>query len=184
MTTDKPTIVGLSGSLRKASFNSALLRALQKLELPLSLRVHDYSDVPLYNGDLDGDDKPAGVQRLKDAIAAADGLLIATPEYNYGIPGVLKNALDWASRPAFKSVLVGKPVAVVSTSPGLTGGVRAQAQLKAVLLGVLAAPFPHPETVIPQVSGKLDGDAITDTPTREALERMLTRYAGFLSGQA
>jgi NAD(P)H-dependent FMN reductase len=118
----KTTLVGLSGSLRRESFNTLLLRAAQRL-CPdgTTLDVQSIESVPLYNFDVEqADGIPAAVTELKDAIAAADGLLIATPEYNNSIPGVLKNAIDWLSRPAddIPRVFGQRPVAIIGASPG------------------------------------------------------------------
>ncbi|MCA9568628.1 MAG: NAD(P)H-dependent oxidoreductase, partial [Myxococcales bacterium] len=129
------SILGLSGSLRAASTNTALLRTAAEL-LPddVTLTVHDYRNVPLYDDDLDA--KPEGVLRLEAAVRAADGVLVAVPEYNHSVPGVLKNALDWASRPAYASVFRDKPTGVMSAATGFVGGARGQQHLKIVLSGM------------------------------------------------
>lgn len=130
-------LVGISGSLRSHSFNTGLLRTAEAgLPAGARLEIASIADVPLYNADAEAADGiPPGVTRLKDAIAGADGLLIATPEYNNGIPGVLKNALDWASRPPadIKRVFGGKPVAILGASPGGFGTVLAQNALLPVM---------------------------------------------------
>ena len=123
-------LVGISGSLRQGSFNTALLRAAGDL-MPdgATLEIRSIAEIPLYNGDLEqSDGVPAAVTALKEAIAAADGLLIATPEYNNSIPGVLKNTIDWLSRPAsdIPRVFGGKPVAVMGASPGPFGTILSQ----------------------------------------------------------
>jgi len=128
-------IFGLSGSLRRASHNRALLEAAAR-ELPdgVELRIFErLGDIPPYNEDLDVEPAPEPVVALREAIASADGILIATPEYNGSIPGQLKNALDWASRPFPDSSLKGKPAAVVGASMGLFGALWAQAELRKVL---------------------------------------------------
>jgi chromate reductase len=128
-------ILGLSGSLRRASHNRALLEAAGR-ELPdgVELKVFDrLGEIPPYNEDLDVDPAPEAVAALREAITSADGILIATPEYNGSIPGQLKNALDWASRPFPDSSLKGKPAAVVGASKGLFGALWAQAELRKVL---------------------------------------------------
>jgi chromate reductase, NAD(P)H dehydrogenase (quinone) len=129
-------ILGISGSLRRDSHNTALLRAAADMLPPgAELELFDgLRDVPPYDADLDTPElQGPGVDALKDAIERADAVLIATPEYNHSIPGVLKNALDWASRPVNKSVLRGKPVAVVGASTGLFGAVWSQAETRKVL---------------------------------------------------
>jgi chromate reductase, NAD(P)H dehydrogenase (quinone) len=124
------TLVGLSGSLRRGSYNSALLAAAASLAPAGSeLRIETIRDIPLYDGDAEASDGiPAVVQRLKDAIAAADGLLLVTPEYNNAMPGVLKNAIDWLSRPPadIARVFRGRPVALIGASPGGFGTILAQ----------------------------------------------------------
>jgi len=117
-------LLGLSGSLRKESASTALLKSLEKLVRDKAeLSIFSLAEIPLYNGDIDGDSKPASVEALRQAILLADGLVISSPEYNYGMPGVLKNALDWASRPAYASPLKGKHVLLFTSSPSPYGGV-------------------------------------------------------------
>lgn len=128
-------ILGLNGSLRRDSYNGKLLRLAEELlgssaELQLFTRL---AELPAYNQDADVDPAPEPVRRLRQAIARADGVLIATPEYNASIPGALKNALDWASRPFPDNVLRGKPVAIIGASTGLFGAVWAQAELGKVV---------------------------------------------------
>ena len=125
-------ILGISGSLRRDSHNTRLLRAAAEMLPPgAELELFDgLGDVPPYNEDVDVEPAPAGVERLRRAIAEADALLIGTPEYNASVPGVLKNAVDWASRPFPDNVLRGKPVAVIGASTGLFGAVWAQAELR------------------------------------------------------
>ncbi|MCA9709558.1 MAG: NAD(P)H-dependent oxidoreductase [Myxococcales bacterium] len=171
-------ILGIPGSLRRASLNRALLVTAQELAPEgMELQIADLRPIPLYDADLDDPAPLAAVEAFKQQIAAADAVLLATPEYNYGIPGVLKNAIDWASRPAYRSVFAGKPCAIVSASPSPMGGVRAQAQLKVVLLGMAAEVFPYPELVVPQAQHKFEGDRLTDPPTREALGKLLGNLA-------
>jgi len=120
-------IAGISGSLRQASFSTALIKLLARhLQPAIELSLVDIRDVPLYNEDLDGDEKPAAVHAVNTAIAQADAVLFVTPEYNHGVPGVLKNTLDWISRPVFNSVLKNKPATIITSSLAFTGGVRAQ----------------------------------------------------------
>ncbi|MGB5547059.1 MAG: NAD(P)H-dependent oxidoreductase [Polyangiales bacterium] len=178
-------LLGISGSLRADSLNSMLLRAMQKL-VPdgATLTVRSVADVPLYNGDLDVEGGPDGVRSLKADIDAADGLVIATPEYNYGVPGVLKNAIDWVSRPAFKSVLVGKPVAIVGAAPGIVGTARAQAELRNVLFGTLAEVFPHPEVLVGQAHQRMADGKLTDEASRKIIADMLDRYVARIGRSA
>jgi chromate reductase len=120
------------------------------------------ASIPMYNADLDGDHRPEPVVALKNAIRDANGLLIVSPEYNYGVPGVLKNALDWASRPGYQSVLKGKPVLVITSSPGMSGGARAQSQLRQTFAGTLSRIVAVPEVLVPQVQMKIQDGRLTD----------------------
>lgn len=162
------TLIGLSGSLRSQSYSTGILRTLQESTPEgIELVIHDLAEVPLYNQDRDGADAPAEVRALRDAIAAADGLVIATPEFNYGIPGVLKNALDWASRPYGAAALRGKPVVTMSASPAFTGGVRALAQLHETLLATQSLIVSRPQTVIAQVHEKFETGRLSDPAALE-----------------
>ncbi len=129
-------LIALSGSLRKASLNTALLQAASRL-MPdgASLSVHTLHGIPLYDGDVEAQGMPAAVSTLRAAIQAADGLLIATPEYNHSIPGVLKNGLDWLSRPPAegRKTFGGKPVALIGASPGGFGTIQSQDAMLTVL---------------------------------------------------
>lgn len=176
-------LIGVSGSLRAGSYNTALLRAAAEL-VPdgTTLEVVSIDSVPLYNADLDVDVGPEPVRLLKRKIADADGLVIASPEYNYGVPGVLKNAIDWASRPAYTSVLARKPVAIMGASMSLSGSVRAQAQLKQVLLGTLSLVFPYPEVAVGVCHTKFDEGRLADDATRAIVEKMLAAFVNWLEG--
>lgn len=152
-------LLGISGSLRTNSFSSAILAALA--DATASQAVFEYADigsVPHFNQDLYIDPLPQAVQHLRDQILQADGLVIVSSEYNHGIPGVLKNALDWASRPHNLSPLRDKPVLIVTSSPAVTGGVRAQCQIRETVISALARPVNTPEIVVGQVGTKfVDG---------------------------
>lgn len=162
------SLLGLSGSLRTGSHSTAILHALaEKLPGDTELRIQNYAEVPLYNQDVDGPDAPPAVHALRDAIAAADGLVIVTPEYNYGLPGVLKNALDWASRPYGAAALAGKPVVTMSNSPAFTGGVRALSQLHETLLATQSLIVPRPQTVIGEVHKKIEDGRLADPASLE-----------------
>lgn len=156
-------LLGLSGSLRHASSNTAVLRTLQ-LRMPegIALKLHPLTDLPLYNGDFDTEEPPVAVARLREAIRQADGLVLCTPEYNAGTSGVMKNALDWASRPPQTSPLRGKHALIISASPAVTGGARAHAQLREALASTLSRVTVHPAVVIPQVFEKLKDGLLTD----------------------
>lgn len=174
-------ILGLSGSLRAASTNTALLREAGAVA-PDNVTVTLGSiDMPLYNGDLDTSPGPAPVEALKSAIEGADGLLIASPEYNYSVSGPLKNAIDWVSRPAYRSVLAHKPVGVLGTAHGAAGSARAQGHLKLIMLGCLSEVFPHPEFLLPAAAQAFEDGQLRDEDTRAALGRYMARYAEWLS---
>src|SRR3954454_6950905 len=152
-------ILGLSGSLRRGSHNTKLLRTAATL-LPAGAELEVYDrlrDVPAYDADLDVEPADPGVARLREALIEADGVLIATPEYNGSLPGVLKNALDWASRPFPDNALRGKPVAVIGASTGLFGAVWAQAETRKVL-GVIGADVLDGELPVGQAATAFDGD--------------------------
>lgn len=135
-------VLVLIGSLRKASFSRKLALAAASLGPEgMTFEIADGRDLPLYDQDLDGEEKPAAVARLLDQVSGADGLVFITPEFNYGIPASLKNAIDWASRPAFKSPLKDKPALVLALSPAPAGGARAHGSLTTVLAGTLTPVF-------------------------------------------
>src|SRR5262245_65082316 len=124
-------VLGVAGSLRLGSLNRALLRAaVARAPEGMAIETFDLIDVPLYNGDVEAAGDPPGVAAFKDAIRAADAVLFVTPEYNHGVPGVMKNAVDWASRPARDAALNGKPVGIIGASPGQVGTARGQSQLR------------------------------------------------------
>jgi chromate reductase len=168
-------ILGLSGSLRSGSHNTALLRAAA-MSLPSGAELEVYDglrDLPPYDADLDVEPVDPAVAHLREAIAAADGVLISTPEFNGSIPGALKNALDWASRPFPDNALRGKPVAVVGASTGLFGAVWAQAETKKVL-GIIGADVLDGELPVGQASGAFGDDGhLVEPDLRNALEELL-----------
>jgi chromate reductase len=159
----KPRLLGLSGSLRKASYNTAILVALADVVADkASLDLFPLNDVPVYDQDADSGTPPASVIALRAAIGESDGVVIASPEYNAGISGAMKNALDWASRPYGKSTLTGKPVLTLTSSPAFTGGARAQAQLNETLTAIAAQIVLRPQTVIGAVHEKMTNGQFTD----------------------
>jgi chromate reductase, NAD(P)H dehydrogenase (quinone) len=167
-------IVGISGSLRKASFNTLLLKLLKEKAAPcILIEVVALDHIPLYNEDLDRLPQIPEVAEFRNKISASDGVLIVTPEYNHGVPGVLKNALDWASCPAFNSCFKGKSVSIISSSPAFTGGVRAQYQLREVLVSMYAHLVTGPEVVVANVNSKFAGNAYTDDDGLEFVLRTL-----------
>jgi chromate reductase len=175
-------ILAFAGSLRRASYNRSLLAAAQELAPPtLSLEVFDLIDVPLYNGDVEAQGDPPAVQALKAAIAAADGVLIATPEYNHGVPAVTKNAVDWASRPPRGAPLGGKPVGIIGASPGQTGAARGQSQLRQAFEFTNSYCMPQPELLVFRAHEKFDdAGRLTDEATRTYLGRYLTAFEAWV----
>ena len=168
-------ILGFTGSLRRGSYNMAALRAAGKL-LPegAALEIADLSEIPFFNEDLEAEGTPQPVTVFKTKIAQADALLIATPEYNFSIPPVLKNALDWASR-GDETPVKGKPLAIMSASPGMLGGARVQYHLRQVLVGLDVRTLNNPEVFITRADKKFDeAGNLADEPTRAAVARLLT----------
>jgi chromate reductase, NAD(P)H dehydrogenase (quinone) len=150
-------ILGIAGSLREGSYNRALLRAAREL-LPdgVELEELDLRTLPFYDADVEAVGDPEPVVALKEAIREADALLIATPEHNRGVPGVLKNAIDWASRPPLASPLTGKPVAIMGASTGRGGTARAQEQLLSALEFSRASVLEQPEVLVPEAYMRFD----------------------------
>jgi chromate reductase, NAD(P)H dehydrogenase (quinone) len=150
-------LLGIAGSLREGSYNRGLLRAAREL-MPedVELVEFDIGSLPFYDGDVEAAGDPEAVVALKDAIRDADALLIATPEYNRGVPGVLKNAVDWASRPPLGSPLAGKPVALMGASTGRGGTALAQQQLRAALEFPRATVLDEPEVLVPEAYLRFD----------------------------
>jgi chromate reductase, NAD(P)H dehydrogenase (quinone) len=167
-------ILGLSGSLRQGSHNTSLLRAAARALPPgAELEIFDgLRDLPLYDEDLDVEPALGEVQRLRDAIATADGLLIATPEHNGTMPAALKNAIDWASRPFPDNALKGKPVAVIGASTGLFGAIWAQGDARKSL-GVAGADVLDNELPVGRAHAVLVDDELLDDDLRGALDELL-----------
>jgi chromate reductase, NAD(P)H dehydrogenase (quinone) len=165
-------LLGLSGSIRKGSVNTAILSSLsERLGDAATLTVFPLNDVPLYNADLENPRVPAAVQALKDAIEQSDGIILCTPEYNHGMSGVLKNAIDWASRPVFASPLRRKPTLLMTSSPGFVGGARAHAQMQETMASVLARVVLRPQVVIAGVMQKVvDGKLVDEATIKFCLE--------------
>src|SRR3984957_3164727 len=169
-------VVGISGSLRRASFSTSLLKVLAEKAAPvIDMQVVTLEDIPLYNEDLDQNPETPSVAAFKKIIAESDGVLITTPEYNHGVPGVLKNALDWASRPVFESCFKDKPVSIISSSKAFTGGVRAQYQLRETLISMHAHLVMGPEVVVGGVHAKLAEDVYLDENGLTFMLRSLDR---------
>ncbi|MDQ5856893.1 MAG: NAD(P)H-dependent oxidoreductase [Acidobacteriota bacterium] len=174
-------VLGVAGSLRAGSFNRSLLRAAAEL-VPAGMEIRTFEglgEIPPYNADVEAAGDPAPVVAWKDAIRNADALLFVTPEYNYGVPGVLKNAFDWASRPAGKSPspLNRKPAGIMGVSGGNSGTARAQLALRQSFVFTETYGMLRPEVLVPRGAEKFDGDGrLTDERTREAVRKFLEAF--------
>lgn len=177
-TIERVRILGISGSLRKVSFSTALLTILAQRAAPaVDLQVVTLDDIPFYNEDLDIAPGIPAVNALKQAVAASDAVLFSTPEYNHGIPGVLKNALDWLSRPVFNSCFKDKPVSIITSSLAFTGGVRAQYQLRETLISMQAHIVPGPEVVIGNVHHKFSQGIYNDEAGLDFMLKSVARLS-------
>lgn len=174
-------ILGISGSLRRASFNTGLLRAARDVSGEgILLDIRGCGDIPLYNQDLE--EKPAPVEHFFEAIRDCDAFLFASPEYNHSVPGGLKNAIDWASRPAYASILAHKPAAILSASKSIVGGARMQSHLHQILGSTLTSIYPHPEFLVPLAPGKFDDTGrLTDPETLDRLKKYLDGFTAWAS---
>lgn len=172
---DKQRIVAFSGSLRAASYNTAALRAAMTLApADCEIELLDISQLPLYNQELDGDAAPPLVRELAVKVAGADAILFATPEYNYSIPGVLKNAIDWLSRQQ-PQPFTDKPAAIMSASMGLLGGARAQYHLRQIMICLNVHFINKPEVMIAHAHQKFDkAGLLQDAETQEFIELLIT----------
>lgn len=178
---DRPvTILGFAGSLRKNSYNKAILRAAYELAPEdAKLEIFDLEGIPPFNQDSETR-MPAKVKEFKAKIKAADAILIVTPEYNFSVPGVLKNAIDWASRPFGDNSFAGKPVALMSASTGMLGGARAQYHLRQIFVFLDMYPVNKPEVIVPFASQKIGKDgSVTDETTREIIKELLEKLVAW-----
>ena len=183
------TLIGISGSLRKGSYNSAVLRAAASLLPPeCELAIESIRDIPLYDGDVEAEQGiPAAVARLKDLIAAADALVLITPEYNNGIPGVTKNAIDWLTRPPADSARVwrGKPVALAGASPGNFGTILSQNAWLAVFRALQAELWSGSRLMIPRANTLLDAQGeIGDAPTRDRIRTFMAEFVAHVRARS
>jgi NAD(P)H-dependent FMN reductase len=181
------TLVGVSGSLRRGSFNTALLRAATEL-MPAGaqLTIGSIRGIPLYDADLEAEGIPQPVTELKDAIAAADGLLLATPEYNNSMAGVLKNTVDWLSRPPadIKRVFGGKAIAILGATPGNFGTTLAQVAWLPVLRTLGTRPWCGGRLLVSRANKVFDeSGAITDNAVKEQLQQFLRGFVEFAASQ-
>lgn len=176
------TIGIICGSLRKNSYNRIIAQALTEMDDSVEFRWIEINDLPLFNEDLEINGDPETVTSFKSAIRDVDGIMIVSPEYNSGIPGVLKNALDWASRPAKSSVLSKKPVGVIGATPGGMGTAFAQMQTRQILEAMQAHVLPFQKVLISQVHEKIDSEqqVLTDEKTKRYLQRYLQQFMNWI----
>jgi chromate reductase len=175
-------VLGFAGSLRQASFNRALLRAARDAAPEgMALEIFDLAVVPLYDGDVEAAGDPPGVADFKAKIHAADGVLMVSPEYNHGVPGVMKNAVDWASRPPQAAALAGKPVGIIGASPGITGSARGQSQLRQAFEFTNSYCMPQPELLVFRAHEKFDAAGrLTDEATASHLSGYLQAFMAWV----
>lgn len=180
-------ITGIAGSLRKDSFNRALLRAAAELAPDdVDIRPGSIDDIPLYNGDVEKEGIPDAVTRLKQDIVESNALLLVSPEYNHGIPGVMKNVIDWLSRPPsdIKQVYRGRPVAVIGATPGPGGTRMAQAAWLPTLRALGTRPWFGGQLYVPKAGEVFDDDGeLVNEETQERLSKFLQGFADFVNEQ-
>ena len=177
---NKLNVLGFAGSLRAGSYNKALLRAAAEL-MPenVNLEIFDIAGIPVFNQDIEAD-MPDIVKDFKSKIRKADAILISTPEYNYSVPGVLKNAIDWASRPYGDNPFDEKPVAIMSASIGMLGGARAQYHLRQIFVFLNMFPINGPEVIVPFAQDKFDAHGkLVDENTQKFLGKLLQNLANW-----
>lgn len=175
-------VLAIAGSLRRGSYNRALVKAAGEIAPQhMEIQILDLHDIPLYNADVEEEGYPPEVLRLQNAIADSDALLIATPEYQHGVPGVLKNAIDWASRPPGKAAIIGKPVAIMGATPGAWGTARSQSQLRQILTSNNCPMVSRPEILVAQAAERIDENGtLTHEPTRKFIGKLLDALADLI----
>lgn len=181
---DAVRVLGVAGSLRAGSYNRSLLRAAVELAPP-GMEIETFGglrEIPPFDTGVEAAGDPAPVAAWKEAIRIADGLLFVTPEYNYGIPGLLKNAFDWASRPPGKSPLNRKPAGIMGVSGGNSGTARAQLALRQSFVFTETYGMLRPEVLVPRGAEKFDAEGrLTDERTREAVRKFLAAFSGWIA---
>jgi chromate reductase len=175
-------IASIAGSLREGSYNKMLMReAIRLAPSEIDFTTLEIGDLPLYNEDVERSHVPEPVTRLKRGLAEVDGLLIATPEYNYGIPGGLKNAIDWASRPPNDSPLEGLPVAIMGASQGMVGTARAQLALRDAFVFTKSPVLTGPEVLVARAADQFDeAGRLKSEATEDFVRGLLERFAAFV----
>jgi len=176
-------VAAIAGSLRQNSFNRALVRAAERLAPDgMTIELIEIGELPFYNADVESRGDPPEVVTFKAALQDADGILIATPEYNDGIPGVLTNAVDWASRLPGRSPLAGKPIVLMGASPSQVGTARAQLHLRQLLNHARASVLPPPELLVARAHERFDAELqLTHESTRRVLTELLERFVHWIA---
>jgi len=176
-------ILAFAGSLRKGSYNKSLLRAAKGAAPDgMEITIFGLDGIPLFNADVEAEGDPEKVREFKTAVREADGILIASPEYNHGMSGVTKNAVDWASRPAKDAPLRGKPVGIIGASPGITGTARSQEQLRQSLKSINAYCMALPEFLLFKAGDKFDENGtLTDESSLKHMDRYLGEFQKWVS---
>jgi chromate reductase len=174
-------VLGIVGSLRTGAYNARLMDAAEAVAPPgVTIDRCGLAEIPAYNADVEAQGDPAAVATLRAAVRDAEALLIASPEYNYGVPGVLKNAIDWASRPAREAVLSGKPIGIMGASTGQGGTARAQSHLRDGLTYTNGLVLPLPEVLVGLAGQKFDDDGnLLDEETRQYVRDLLVGLAAW-----
>lgn len=182
--TETLKIAALCGSLREASLNRAMLNAAAELAPDgMSVTVHRLNDIPGFNEEIEAQGWPPAVKALRDAITAADGVIFGTPEYNFSIPGVLKNAIDWLSRPAGKAPLFRKPCAILGASQGAFGTIRAQMHLREICHYNAMPTLAKPEILIMKAGEKFADGKLTDETTGNLIKDAMSNFATLIHTQ-
>lgn len=176
-------IVAIAGSLRQGSLNRALLRAAQELAPDgMEIELIEIGELPFYNADVEAQGDPPSVAAFKESVGTADGILIATPEYNDGIPGALTTAIDWGSRLPGRAPLAGKPVGLMGATPSQVGTARAQLHLRQLLSHVQGRVLPPPELLVARAHERFDKTLrLTDESTRDVLAKLLHRFSRWIA---
>ncbi|MCM3541018.1 NADPH-dependent FMN reductase [Priestia endophytica] len=176
------TIGLICGSLRKDSYNRIIAQSLKNMDDSIQFRWIEINELPLFNEDLEKSGTPETVTSFKSSIQGVDGIIIVSPEYNSGIPGVLKNALDWASRPRESSVISRKPVGLIGATPGGLGTVYAQMQIRQILETMNVPVLPFQKVLISQVHEKIDANqkVLTDERTKRYLQSYLHQFINWI----
>lgn len=176
-------ILAFAGSLRKGSYNKSLLRAVRNAAPDrMNITIFNLEGIPLFNADVESEGDPQKVQEFKVAIREADGILIASPEYNHGMTGVTKNAVDWATRPPKDAPIGEKPVGIIGASPGITGTARSQDQLRQSLKSINAYCMALPEFLLFRAGEKFDENGVlTDESSRKHIDKYLDAFEKWVS---